>query len=120
MIMLYHVLQELKSEQELVLATSEQIMAKPDDVASNADTGYETGSVASASSSSQTTKVRHTVVAGVMNEITCIILYRLLDYFTNLLNQNLMLNLLLKLRIDQLTHHDMHAHKHTHISIASC
>ena len=36
-----------------------QGMAKPDDVASNVDTGYETGSVASASSSSQTAKVRH-------------------------------------------------------------
>ena len=67
--MLYHEIQELKSEQELVLTTSEQIMAKPDDVASNADTGYETGSVASASSSSQTIKVRHTVVAGVLNEL---------------------------------------------------
>ena len=56
------------------IATSEQVIAKPDDVASNADTGYETGSVASASSSSQTTKVRHTVVAGVMNEIIMIII----------------------------------------------
>ena len=36
-----------------------QGMAKPDDVASNVDTGYETGSVASASSSSQTAKVRY-------------------------------------------------------------
>ena len=57
MIILYHVIQELKSEQELVPTTSKQIMAKPDDVASNADTGYEIGSVASASSSSQITKV---------------------------------------------------------------
>ena len=57
MIMLYHEMQELKSKQVLVPTTSEQIMAKPDDVASNTDTGYETGSVASASSSSQTTKV---------------------------------------------------------------
>ena len=77
MIMLYHEIQELKSEHELVPTTSKQVMAKPDDVASNADTGYETGSVASASSSSQTTKVRHTVVAGVMNEII-MILYQLL------------------------------------------
>ena len=53
-------------------------MAKPDDVASNTDTGYETGSVASASSSSQTIKVRHTVVAGVMNEII-MISYQLID-----------------------------------------
>ena len=71
--MLYHGMQELKSELELV-PTSKQVMAKPDDVASNTDTGYETGSVASASSLSQTTKVRHTVtvVAGVMNEIVMI------------------------------------------------
>ena len=75
--MLYHEIQELKSERELVPTTSEQVMAKPDDVASNTDTGYETGSVASASGSSQTTKVRHTVVAGVMNEII-MISYRLL------------------------------------------
>ena len=74
MIMLYH---EIQSEHELVPTTSEQVMAKPDDVASNTDTGYETGSVASASSSSQITKVRHTVVAGVINEII-MILYQLL------------------------------------------
>ena len=73
MIMLYHEIQELKSEHELV-PTSEQVMAKPDDVASNTDTGYETGSVASASSSSRTTKVRDTLVAEVMNEITCIMI----------------------------------------------
>ena len=68
MIMLYHEIQELTIKQELIPTTSEQVMAKPDDhdVTSNTDTGYETGSVASASSSSQTTKVRHTVVAGVM------------------------------------------------------
>ena len=77
MIMLYHEIQELKSEHELVPTTSEQVMAKPVDVASNTDTGYETGSVASASSSSQITKVRHTVVAGVINEII-MILYQLL------------------------------------------
>ena len=77
--MLYHEIQELKSEHELVPTTSEQVMAKPDDVASNTDTGYETGSVASASSLSQITKVRHTVVAEVMNAITCVmILYQLL------------------------------------------
>ena len=56
MIMLCHKIQELKSEHELV-PISEQVMAKPDDVASSTDSGYETGSVASASSSSQTTKV---------------------------------------------------------------
>ena len=48
----------MTSEQELVSATSEQVTDKPDDVASNTDTGYETGSVASALSSSQITKVR--------------------------------------------------------------
>ena len=74
MIMLYHEIQELKSEHELVPTTSKQIKAKPDDVASNTDTGYETGSVASASSSSQTTKVRDTLVAEVMNEIACIMI----------------------------------------------
>ena len=78
MIILYHVIQELKSEHELVPTTSEQIMAKPDDMASNTDTGYETGSVANATSSSQITKVRYnTVVVGVMNEII-MISYRLL------------------------------------------
>ena len=76
MIMFCHEIQELTIKQELIPTTSEQVTAKSDDVASNTDTGYETGSVASASSSSQTTKVRHAVVAGVMNEI--IISYRLL------------------------------------------
>ena len=42
-----------------MLSPRKQGMAKQDDVASNVDIGYETGSVASASSSSQTTKVRH-------------------------------------------------------------
>ena len=70
MIMLYRVIQELKSKQELVPTTSVQVMAKLDDVASSADTGYETGSVASALSSSRIMKVRHKVVAEVMNEIT--------------------------------------------------
>jgi hypothetical protein len=35
---------------------------KPDDTVSNADTGYETGGVVSASGSSQLTKVKHTLV----------------------------------------------------------
>ena len=48
----------MTSEQELVPATSEQVTDKPDDVASNTDTGYETGSVASTLSLSQITKVR--------------------------------------------------------------
>ena len=77
MIMLCHEIQELKSEHELISTTSQQVMAKPDDVASNTDTGYETGSVASSSSSSQIMKVRHTVVAGVLNEITYIMIIRL-------------------------------------------
>ena len=77
--MLYYEIQELKSEHDLVPTTSKQIKAKPDDVVSNTDTGYETGSVASASSSSRTTKVRDTVVAGVINEIiNVMILYQLL------------------------------------------
>ena len=62
----------------MVPTTNEQVMAKPDDVASNTDTGYETGSVASASSSSQISKVRHTVVAGELNKII-MILYQLLE-----------------------------------------
>ena len=49
--------QELTSEQELVTATTEQITDKRDDVASSTDTGYETGSVASALNLSQITKV---------------------------------------------------------------
>ena len=71
MIIFYHEIQEL------IPITNEQVMAKPDDMASNTDTGYETGSVASTSSSSQIMKVRHTMVAGVMNEII-MILYQLL------------------------------------------
>ena len=35
---------------------------KPEDMVSNADTGYGTGSIISASSSAQITKVRHTLV----------------------------------------------------------
>ena len=90
----------------MVPTTNEQVMAKPDDVASNTDTGYETGSVASASSSSQISKVRHTVVAGVLNEG----IIRL--KFMNFLNVKI-------LKIDQLTHHNLHAHKHTHTYIYS-
>ena len=38
----------------------DHVTEKAEDVASNADTGYDTSSIASASSSSQITKVRHT------------------------------------------------------------
>ena len=39
---------------------------KPEDTVSNADTGYETSSVVSASSSSQITKVRHIIFGRVL------------------------------------------------------
>ena len=42
--------------------SSEQDNEKRDETASNADTGYETGSVTSVSTSSQITKVRYTLV----------------------------------------------------------
>ena len=39
--------------------TSEQVMEKPEETVSDADTSYETGSVVSTSNLSQITKVRH-------------------------------------------------------------
>ena len=43
----------LLSDAKLVPMMSEQAIEKPEDMSSNADTGYETSSVVSASSSSQ-------------------------------------------------------------------
>ena len=51
----------------MVPTSSEQDTEKPEETASNADTGYETGSVLSTSSSSQITKVRHTLVESYLN-----------------------------------------------------
>jgi hypothetical protein len=75
---------------------------KPEDTVSNADTGYETGSVVSASSSSQIMKVRHTMIQNV---------------FMNFVNIAYYINIILSM--DQLTHLVISTptctHTHTHV-----
>ena len=47
------------TQSEPISSKKGHVTEKAEDVASNADTGYDTSSIASTSSSSQITKVRH-------------------------------------------------------------